>query len=75
MCANAAGERCGDAGEVEIELCVRDSGLGGLDRRLCATLVSEALIDRFRAAEFGLFELARAPELYFRHLLLRLRGL
>ena len=40
MCANAAGERCGDAGELEIELCVRDSGLGGLDRRLCTTLVS-----------------------------------
>jgi len=45
MRADAAGERCGDAGELEIELCVRDSGLGGLDRRLCTALVNEALIE------------------------------
>ena len=70
-----AGERCGDAGEFEVELRVPDGRFGGLGCGLRTALVSEALIDRLGAAEFGLFELAGAPEFHLGQLLLCLRGL
>ena len=63
MRADSPGERRGYPRIFQVELSIRDRGLGGFDGGLRAALVGGALVHALRRAEIGALELLRPPKL------------